>query len=350
MSSRARRRAGPTDDECAWRNAGLRSRCHPDDGAHRHQLAPGRLCRAGRLPGAAPDPRGEDAAGGGHCRGQEVGLARPWRCRLPDRSQVELHAAAIHGREIRGLQLRRGRAGHLQGPRHPALQPARADRGHGDRRLRDGLQARIQLRSRRDLGNLRTVRGGAGRGLRGRLSRQRHPGLGLFVPPAEPPWLWRVHLRRGDGAARIARGQEGPAPVQAAVPGELRPVWQADDDQQHGDLRRGALDHAPRRRGVPRSREAEQRWHQDLLGVGRRKASGQLRGAARHSFRDAAGDGGRGARGPHAEGRDSRRLVDARAPWRGHARHRHGLRFDRQGRLDAGLGRGDRDGRLRAAW
>ncbi|MDW8468371.1 MAG: NADH-ubiquinone oxidoreductase-F iron-sulfur binding region domain-containing protein [Burkholderiales bacterium] len=35
------------------------------------------------------------------------------------------------------MQLRRGRARHLQGPRHPALQPARGDRGHGDRWLRD---------------------------------------------------------------------------------------------------------------------------------------------------------------------------------------------------------------------
>ena len=38
------------------------------------------------------------------------------------------------GAEVPGLQFRRRRAGHLQGPRHPALQPAHRDRRHGDRR------------------------------------------------------------------------------------------------------------------------------------------------------------------------------------------------------------------------
>ena len=39
------------------------------------------------------------------------------------------------------MQLRRGRAGHLQGPRPAALQPALGDRGHDHRRLRDGATA-----------------------------------------------------------------------------------------------------------------------------------------------------------------------------------------------------------------
>ena len=42
--------------------------------------------------------------------------------------------------EVPRLQLRRRRAGHVQGPRHPALQPAHRDRRHGHRRLRDGHQ------------------------------------------------------------------------------------------------------------------------------------------------------------------------------------------------------------------
>ena len=96
---------------------------------------------------------------------------------------------------------------------------------------------------------------------------------------ARAPRLRRLHLRRGNRAARVARGQEGPAALQAAVPGELRPVRQADHDQQHRDLRRGALDHAQRRRGVPRARQAEQRRHQALLGVRPRRAARQLRGA-----------------------------------------------------------------------
>ena len=84
----------------------------------------------------------EGSAGGGDRRDQEVGAARSRRRGLSDRAQVELHAAAICRRQIPGLQLRRGRARHVQGSRHPPLQPACADRRHGDRRLRDGLQAR----------------------------------------------------------------------------------------------------------------------------------------------------------------------------------------------------------------
>ena len=98
------------------------------------------------------DPRREDPARAGHRRGQEVGAARPRRRRLPDRAQVELHAAAATRRQVRRLQFRRGRAGHVQGPRHPALQPARGVRGHGHRRLRDGREPRLQLHPRRDLG------------------------------------------------------------------------------------------------------------------------------------------------------------------------------------------------------
>ena len=73
-------------------------------------------------------------------------------------------------------------------------------------------------------------------------------GSRLQLPPLQPPRLRRVHLRRGNGAARVARRQEGPAALQAAVPGELRPLRQADDDQQHRDVRRGAVDHPQRRR------------------------------------------------------------------------------------------------------
>ena len=36
-----------------------------------------------------------------------------------------------------------------------------------------------------------------------------HPGQRLLVPPLQPPWIRRVHLRRGNRAPRVARGQEG---------------------------------------------------------------------------------------------------------------------------------------------
>ena len=146
----------------------------------------------------------------------------------------------------------------------------------------------------------------------GLLGRE-HPRQRLQLPSVQPSRLRRVHLRRGNSTARVARGQEGPAAVQAAVPGELRPLWQADDDQQHRDVRRRAVDHPQRRRMVPESRPAEQRRHEDLFGVGRRRASWQLRGQARHAVRDAARHGRRHARRSRAEGGDSRRLVGAGA-------------------------------------
>jgi hypothetical protein len=67
------------------------------------------------------------------------------------------------------------------------------------------------------------------------------------------PWLWRLHLRRRDRAAGVAGRQEGPAALQAAVPGQLRSVRQADDDQQHRDLCGSAVDHPQRRPGLSRS-------------------------------------------------------------------------------------------------
>ena len=61
--------------------------------------------------------------------------ARPRRRRLLDGQEGELPAARRHP-EVPVLQRGRVRAGHLQGPRADAPQPAPADRGHPDRRLR----------------------------------------------------------------------------------------------------------------------------------------------------------------------------------------------------------------------
>ncbi len=143
-------------------------------------------------------------------------------------------------------------------------------------------------------------------------------GSSVQLPVARGPWLRRLHLRRGNRAARIARRQEGPAALQAAVPGQLRPVRQAHHHQQHRDLRGGALDHPQRRPGLPRVRQAEQRRHQDLLGERRRRTARQLRGADGHAVLQAARTGGRRAQGPHAQGRDPRRLVGAGAAGRHH--------------------------------
>jgi hypothetical protein len=96
--------------------------------------------------------------------------ARARRRGLPDGPEVELHAAPVPGPEVSGLQFRRGRAGHLQGPRHPALQPACRDRRHDHRGLRDGHHRRLQLHPRRDLGDSTSASSGAGRGARRRAA------------------------------------------------------------------------------------------------------------------------------------------------------------------------------------
>ena len=170
--------------ERARRNPRLRPRRDHHVGPDRQQLAARRLRCARRLRRAEEDTGRQGAAGDRHRRGQEVSAAGSRRGRLPDRLEMELHAAAVRGAEIPRLQLRRRRAGHVQGPRHSALQPAHPDRGHGDRRLRHGLQARLQLHSRRDLGRLRTLRASPGRGLCGGSAGRRHPRQRLLVPPA----------------------------------------------------------------------------------------------------------------------------------------------------------------------
>jgi hypothetical protein len=173
---------------------------------------------------------------------------------------VELHAAQCARAEVHPVQLGRVRARHVQGPRHPPLQPALGDRGHGDRVLRDRLGRRLQLPARRVPPRaVRALRGGPEGGLRARLARQRparHRHERRHVHGARRR---RLHLRRGDRDDGVAGGQEGPAAVQAAVPGELRRLRQAHHDQQHRDLRLGAGHHPQRRGLVPQARQAEQR-------------------------------------------------------------------------------------------
>ena len=106
---------------------------------------------------------------------------------FPDRHEVELHAAQRAGAEIRRLQFGRERARHLPRPRHPALQPALADRRHGDRRLRDGRDRRLQLHPRRVPRRAgAALRSGAEGSLRGRPARQEHPRLRRRLRPATP--------------------------------------------------------------------------------------------------------------------------------------------------------------------
>ena len=152
----------------------------------------------------------------------------------------------------------------------------------------------------------------------------------------------RVHLRRGDGAAVVARGRARPAAVEAAVPGGRRPLRSADAGQQRRDAGVGAVH--PRR------------WAAEAyaaIGTERSKGtrvfslSGNVRRPGNYEL-PSDGDAARPDRGPrrrrprgaHDEGDHSRRLVDADPDARP-ARHRHRLRVDRRSRLD---------GRARVRW
>ena len=99
------------------------------------------------------------------------------------------------------------------------------------------------------------------RGLRGRLPRREHPRHRRPGRARRPPRRRRLHLRRGDGAARLARGQARQPAAQAAVPGDPGALRRADADQQRRDaLQRAPHRHQRRRRGsrasAPSSRPA----------------------------------------------------------------------------------------------
>ena len=68
--------------------------------------------------------------------------------------------------------------------------------------------------------------------LRDSLEAMRKADLLGGVTVVHPPRRRRVHLRRGDRAARVARGQARPAADEAAVPGDRRPLRGADRGEQ----------------------------------------------------------------------------------------------------------------------
>jgi NADH-quinone oxidoreductase subunit F len=191
---------------------------------------------------------------------------------------------------------------------------------------------------------------GPGRSARGRLAGQQHPGQRLQLPAACAPRLWRLHLRRRNRAARVARRQEGPAALQAAVPGQLRPVRQAHHHQQHRDLCRGALDHrnggqAYLECGKPNNGGTKMfSWSGDV------ERPGQLRNPDGHAVRRSCWNWPVACAAAQAQGRDPRRLVAPVLPADIMMDMHDGLRLHRQGGLDAGLRRGDRHGRDSAAW
>ena len=144
----------------------------------------------------------------------------------------------------------------------------------------------------------------------------------LGTPPrpraGRPPRRRRLHLRRGDGAARRARGQARQPAPEAAVPGGAGPLRRADADQQRRDALQRAADRRQRRRVVQGLRHRAVAGDQGRLDLRRRAPARQLRGRAgdpdpRADLRPRR----RPARGPRGQGLLPRRLLLAGAHRRG---------------------------------
>ena len=217
-------------------------------------------------------------------------------------------------------QRRRGRAGHLQGHPDDDGGPALAHRGLHHHLLRDPREVLRDLHPRRGAAPAapRPLRRRAG--VREGLPGPRHPRLRVRPRHRRARRRRRLHLRRGDGAARLAGGPPRPAAAQAAVPGHRGPLRLADRGQQRRDHRLGPGDRAGRQLVVPHDGPREEPRPEDLLAVRARHAARPVRGADGHHAARAAGAGGRDEGRHPAEVLDAGRVVDAavhrRAPRR----------------------------------
>ena len=151
--------------------------------------------------------------------------------------------------------------------------------------------------------------------LRAALPQARERGLvgrdavriGLQARDRAAPRRRRLHLRRGDGAAVVAERLARPADGQAAVPGRLRRVPEADAAEQRGDAR-----HRPHilRLGAEKYAElgTEQSKGTRLLSLWDTSEPGQLRAA--RSTPPSAPD--RGLRRRRAGGRELKAIIPGR--------------------------------------
>ena len=205
----------------------------------RRRPHPGALSGHRGLRGPAQGPD-HDARGGGG-RGRRGQPAGPGRGRLPGRPEV-VDAAGRPG-DLPGGQRGRERAGDLQGPPADRARPAPAARRGAHRRLRPPGDPGLHLPPGRVRRRPRAAGAGVERGLRPRGGGGGHLRLGLLGRRGRPPGRRRLHLRRGDRPPRVARGQAGLPPHQAAVlPGRHRPVRPAHRGQQRRDHGQPAVD------------------------------------------------------------------------------------------------------------
>ena len=316
-------------------------------GPRRPQLAPRGLRGARRLRGAEEDPRREDPAGAGHRRSEEVGAARPRRRGLSDRAQVELHAAAVHrARSTWSAIPTKASPARSRTATSCATTRTSLIEGMAIAAYAMGCARRLQLHPRRDLGRLRALRRSARGSARGGLPRQQHPRQRTSASICTT-----ITATARTSAARKPRCSSRSRARRASRASSRR-------------SRRATASTASRRRSTtprrsPRCRGSSRNGGEAFLNLGRPNnggtkifsVSGDVARPGNYEVKlgtpfakllEMAGGmrDGRKLKAVHPG-----RLVDAGAARRRHDGDRHGLRLDRQGRLDAGLGRGDRHGR-----
>ena len=139
---------------------------------------------------------------------QRCRTARLGRRRVSDRPQMVVGARRAGAAPVRG-ELRRGRAGHVQGPLLSRAGSAPLHRRHADRSLDRRSCRHLSLCPRR------ISRNDPSPGRRDRQSR----GSGTIQPHQNPsaPRRRRLHLRRRIRDDRIDRGQARPAAPSAAL-------------------------------------------------------------------------------------------------------------------------------------
>ena len=190
--------------------------------------------------------------------------------RSPDFAQAQVHCR----------ERRRERARHLQGPRPDRERPAPVDRGRAHRRPGRGCARGLRLHQGRVPLPDRSNGKGHRRGVRGRLAGKEHSGDRVRFRSVHAQRGRRIRVRRGIGAARIARRQARHTAYPAAVPGCFGRVPVPHGVEQRRDLLRGALDYTGRRRGFRGARDSEGRRYQDDLPHRAREQARRIRAAA----------------------------------------------------------------------
>ena len=234
-----------------------------------------------RLRGAAQGAA--DAARGGARRAARLRPARPRRRRLRDGQEGLVPARRATMDKYLVCNADESEPGTFKDRELMQKNPHMLIEGIDHRRLRRGREPLLHLHPRR-------VRAAGRRSSTRRSRRPRRPAtsasgssapsISLVARPA--PRRRRLHLRRGDRPARLARGQARQPAPEAAVPRQPGPLPGPDADQQRRDARDRAAHHRDGRRGVREARHRDLDRHEARVGLRQRPAPRQLRDRAGH--------------------------------------------------------------------